>query len=136
MLQSNLFHSINQFSRHFTKALNEVLVPLGIYSSQWSIIYSLHKHGSITQIELANYLGIEPPSMTRALNRLEKSGYIKKVSGKDKREKLILLTEKAEEHYPVWLSAIKSFEEQKLSGISTKDMEDAYKVIQKLNKNL
>jgi MarR family transcriptional regulator, transcriptional regulator for hemolysin len=100
-----IFHTINQLSRYLTNRINEQLKPLGIYSSQWTVIYVLKTKGSLTQKELCHYLAIEAPPMTRTIQRLLTQGYVKQIQGKDKREKYIQLTEEALEKYPSWEAA-------------------------------
>src|SRR3954469_22033419 len=102
MLTHDLFHTLHQLSRHLTNKLNEALKPLGLYSAQWSVVYVLKKKGSLTQKELCDYLFVEAPPMTRTIQRLVKQGYVSQVQGKDKREKLIQLTDEALRLYPEW----------------------------------
>lgn len=133
---SEFFHGINQFSRHFSKLLNEKLVPLGLYSSQWSIIYLLHTKGPQTQKEIAAYLAIEAPSITRAVARLEKAGFIEKTQGSDKREKRIMLSAEAVDKFPIWLEEIKSCEKQVLSHINEDEFLTVLNIIHKMNSTL
>ena len=44
--------------------------------------------------------------MTRTIQRLVKQGYVRQVSGKDKRAKYIELTEEALRLYPEWESVV------------------------------
>lgn len=134
--QSKFFHSINQFTRHLSKSLNEVLVPLGLYSAQWTIIYLLKTKGPATQKDLSHYLGVEAPTMTRTLARLELAGWISKVSGTDKREKKIMLTDTAIQNYEVWLAAVRSCEKNILKNVSDEEISTMMEVIEKMNRNL
>ena len=135
-IQSNFFHSINQFTRHFSKSLNEALVPLGLYSAQWTIVYLLKTNGPATQKDLSLYLGVEAPTMTRTLARMEKSGWITKVSGTDKREKQIMLTDAATQKYETWLQAVRDCESRVLNNISKSEMATMLSAIEKMNNNL
>lgn len=102
MNSHELFHTLHQLSRHLTNTLNEALKPLGLYGSQWSVIFVLKSKGSLTQKELCEYLFVEAPPMTRTIQRLVKQGYVLQVPGKDKREKLIQLTDVALKMFPLW----------------------------------
>jgi DNA-binding MarR family transcriptional regulator len=102
MNSHELFHTLHQLSRHLTNTLNEALKPLGLYGSQWSVIFVLKSKGSLTQKELCEYLFVEAPPMTRTIQRLVKQGYVLQVPGKDKREKLIQLTDVALKMFPQW----------------------------------
>src|SRR6478735_8211255 len=102
MNRHELFHTLHQLSRQLTNTLNEALKPLGLYGSQWSVIFVLKTKGSLTQKELCEYLFVEAPPMTRTIQRLVKQGYVRQVPGKDKREKYIQLTEEAVKEFPKW----------------------------------
>ncbi|MEH7121938.1 MarR family transcriptional regulator [Bacillus sp. JJ1773] len=135
-IQNNLFHSINQFSRHFSKILNEALTPLGLYTAQWTIIYLLKTNGPATQKELSHYLGVEAPTMTRTLARMEKSGWITKKTGTDKREKQIILTEAANNMYDTWLQTVRTCESQALKNISDQETTEMLSILKKMSVNL
>ncbi len=134
--QSELFHSINQFTRHFSKLLNESLVPLGLYAAQWSIIYRLKTGGPSTQKELSSYLGVEAPTMTRTLARLEKAGWIKRTSGQDKREKKISLTDAAINEYDTWLQSVRKSESQVLKNITEEEISTMIRLMAKMRENM
>lgn len=134
--QSELFHSINQFTRHFSKRLNDSLVPLGLYTAQWAIIFRLKSNGPSTQKELSSYLGVEAPTMTRTIGRLEKSGWISRVSGNDKRERKIMLTDAALKEYPNWLNAVRFAEEQVLTNIPDEEITYMLDFMKKMKRNL
>jgi MarR family transcriptional regulator, transcriptional regulator for hemolysin len=106
MNSHELFHTLHQLSRHLTNTLNEALKPLGLYGSQWSVIFVLKTKGSLTQKELCEYLFVEAPPMTRTIQRLVKQGYVSQVPGKDKREKLIQLTDVSLKMFPEWEKAV------------------------------
>jgi MarR family transcriptional regulator, transcriptional regulator for hemolysin len=112
-----IFHTINQLSRYLTNRINEELKPLGIYSSQWTVIYVLKTKGSLTQKELCQYLAIEAPPMTRTIQRLQTQGYVKQIQGKDKREKYIQLTEEALSKFPSWEAATLEVNDSLLSAL-------------------
>ena len=134
--QSEFFHSINQFTRHFSKVLNESLVPLGLYAAQWTIIYRLKIGGPSTQKEISSYLGVEAPTMTRTLARLEISGWITRTAGKDKREKLISLTDRAIQEYDNWLAAVRSSESNVLQNITEEEISTMITIMAKMRENM
>ena len=129
MNKHQLFHSIHQLSRQLTKRINEVLQPNGLYSAQWSVIYVLKTKGSLTQTELCDYLAVEAPPMTRTIQRLVKQGYVKKVSGEDKRTKLIQLTDEALTEYPKWEKAIFDAHDSLLKEFSEASQDELYALI-------
>jgi MarR family transcriptional regulator, transcriptional regulator for hemolysin len=121
-----IFHTINQLSRYLTNRINEELKPLGLYSSQWTVIYVLKTKVSLTQKDLCQYLAIEAPPMTRTIQRLLTQGYVKQIQGKDKREKYIQLTEEALEKYPIWEATILKVNDSLLSELPSDSHEQFY----------
>ncbi|MEH7331259.1 MarR family transcriptional regulator [Neobacillus drentensis] len=119
-----LFHTLHQLSRLLTNTLNEALKPLGLYGSQWSAIFVLKTKGSLTQKELCDYLFVEAPPMTRTIQRLVKQGYVRQVPGKDKREKIIQLTDKALLEYPKWEKTVFETNESVLMDLPETSQEE------------
>jgi DNA-binding MarR family transcriptional regulator len=122
-IDQNIFHSIQQLSRQLTKRLNEVLQPHGLFSAQWTVLFTLKKYGILTQTELCDYLSIEAPPMTRTIQRLVKQGYVLQIPGSDKRTKHIKLTDKAINDYALWENSVLEMEKDLLKAIPD-DMQD------------
>jgi len=136
-IKLNLYgHKVNQLARNFTKKLNEKISPLELYASQWGIILYLYEKKQCTQIELCQYLGVEAPTITRTLARMEKSGWVIRQSGEDKRERHIKLTEKAYEMFPKWYQAANNVEVEAINGIEKDELEIFNNVLEKIMNNL
>ncbi len=78
--------------RPFTNQLNVQLEKYQLYSSQWAVLRLLIDKGPHSLVEIANFMFIEKPSVTRLVQKLGELGYVETVAGKDKREKLVQLT--------------------------------------------
>ncbi|SFD16784.1 MarR family winged helix-turn-helix transcriptional regulator [Clostridium uliginosum] len=133
----NLFgHKANQLARSFTKKLNEKISPLGLYASQWGIILYLYEKKQCTQIELSQYLGVEAPTITRTLARMEEMGWVIREAGNDKRERHIKLTEKACDMFPQWYQAANNIEIEAINDIDKDELEIFNNILEKMRKNL
>lgn len=128
MNSHELFHTLHQLSRHLTNTLNETLKPLGLYGSQWSVIFVLKTKGSLTQKELCDYLFVEAPPMTRTIQRLVKQGYVRQVPGKDKREKLIQLTDLALKMFPEWERTVMETNQSLLKHLPETSQEELFQL--------
>ncbi|WHY76656.1 MarR family transcriptional regulator [Neobacillus sp. WH10] len=128
MISHELFHTLHQLSRLLTNKLNEALKPLGLYSAQWAVIFTLKKRGSLTQTELCDYLFVEAPPMTRTIQRLVKQGYVKQVPGKDKREKHVQLTDEAINEYPRWVRVVNEVNQGLLNNFPEASQEELLKL--------
>ncbi|MEI4828554.1 MarR family transcriptional regulator [Bacillus sp. FJAT-53711] len=134
--KQHFFHVVSQTSRKFSKKFNERVSPTGLYSAQWAVIFRLHQTGPCTQTELCQYLNVESPTMTRTLTRMESIGWIIRKEGRDRREKLISLSETAQEMIPMWQEEVDSFEEKALQDINNEELLRAFDVLQKVIRNL
>ncbi|MFC3061809.1 MarR family winged helix-turn-helix transcriptional regulator [Paenirhodobacter populi] len=69
---------------------------LGLSAAQWRVIAQLHRHGPLPQARLAEYMEIEPISVSRLAERMEKAGWIRREADPhDRRIKLVAPTDKA-----------------------------------------
>ncbi|WP_068677233.1 MarR family winged helix-turn-helix transcriptional regulator [Oceanobacillus sp. Castelsardo] len=132
----SFFHHQLQFTRAFTKKINEQLAKVGLYHSQWSIVFYLKHFNSATLVEISNYYDVEKPTITRTVNRLEEMGLIEKIPSTDKREKKIHLTEKGMQVYDDAKRIVDTFEQNLISEISDEDLMVTLHTIQKLKEDV
>lgn len=87
-----ILHQLVHLSKY--QALKR-MEEFGLKPSQAGILFALSCNGKLSQRELAEKIGITPPSMTVALRKVEDMGYImKEPDEKDQRIIRIILTEK------------------------------------------
>ncbi|WNC14645.1 MarR family transcriptional regulator [Brevibacillus brevis] len=129
-------HRISQTARVFSKKLNGLLSPLGLYSSQWGILMCLYYRDTLTQVQISNYLNVEAPTITRTLTRLEEMGWIVRAEGEDKRERYVSLSPLAIEKFPEWAKAATFLESAALQDIAEEDLATFNRVLKKMNENL
>ena len=70
-----LMHQLMHLSRYHAVRRME---NLNLNPSQAGILFILNSHGRLSQRQLAQKIGITPPSMTVTLRKLEELGYIRK----------------------------------------------------------
>lgn len=129
MEKHELIHTLHQLSRQIMNRLNEVLKQHGLYHAQWSVIFTLKNKGSLTQKQLCEYLSIEAPPLTRTIQRLVKLDYVRQVQGQDRREKHIVLTEKALKEYPTWEKAVLDMNQTLLQPLSNTSQQEIYELL-------
>ncbi|MEX3746830.1 MULTISPECIES: MarR family winged helix-turn-helix transcriptional regulator [Lysinibacillus] len=127
-----IFHALFQKSRYLTNSLNEVLKQHNLYSSQWAILYCLHKHGPMTLTQIWKYLNVEAPSITRAITRLESLGWVLRMDGEDKREKIVTLSLYAEEQLPTITETILAFEEEMVGTLTVEEQQQLIILLEKM----
>lgn len=128
----NLLHLLNQQNRFLAKEVNNRLYDHGLYASQWSIIFCIERFGPMTQTAIWKYLNVEAPTVTRTLSRMEKSGWIVRLQGNDRRERVIELTEEAKRKFATVRKTMDEFERHVLADLSSDEKEQLQLLLQKI----
>lgn len=131
-MKNLLFHEIHQRSRLSIKEVNETLKEFNLYSSQWSILFCLKQFGEMTQTEIWQYMNVEAPTVTRTLTKLERSDWIVRLQGKDKRERIVQLSKEAEKIVPEIEKRILAVESELLSSLSEEEQEQLIQLLKKI----
>ena len=94
-------------SRQCSHIMNQQLVESGLNFNHWQLLFLLSKKVISTPMQIANYLHIEPATVSRHLERLEALKLLKRVYNQpDRRNTAIVL-----------LPAAKSYITQGLEGL-------------------
>src|SRR5262245_12627803 len=141
MLEQDFEQSVgywaHMLSRAFERALNEELKPLGITLRQCQVLGWLALASELTQAQLAERLRIEPPTLVRILDRMERVGWIERhPDAEDRRKKLIRATRRVR---PLWeriMSCIRGVRARATAGIDADDLETARAVLGRMQQNL
>lgn len=129
------FQQLLQLLKPFENRLNLHLAEHQLYRAQWTILYYLANNGPATLVELAHYMFVEKPTITRTINRLEELEYVEHVPGKDKREKRMQLSELGRQVYNDVRVTIDQFEQEVLKGISEEEQIKAIQIMGEIRSN-
>lgn len=135
-IEQNFFNQYRLMYRPFINQVNVQLEKYQLYSSQWAVLRLLNDKGRHSFVEIANYMSIEKPSVTRFVHKLVDLGYVETVAGRDKREKLVQLTAYGEELVLEIKANLKPLFEQALAGVSKQEIEIATQVLAKICANI
>lgn len=114
-----LMHQLVHLSRYHAMKRMETL---NLKPSQAGILFMLNREGRLCQRELAEKIGLTPPSMTVALQKLEKSGYICKVKDEnDQRITRIILTQEGKNQVDELKRVMEDMEEILYRGMSKEE---------------
>ncbi|MCH1624574.1 MarR family winged helix-turn-helix transcriptional regulator [Fredinandcohnia quinoae] len=130
------FHQLLQMYRPFENHLNIHLNKHQLHRAQWTILYYLSNFGSATLVELSTYQGVEKPTVTRTMNRLEEMGYVEHVPSKDKREKRMQLTVLGRKIYTDVRVTIDEYEDDILTGISEEEQLEMIRMMEKIRTSI
>lgn len=90
-----LFHQVSHMHKHY---FMQLLQRMNLKPGQAGILFVLNRYGELSQRELADRIGVKPPSVTVALQKMEKNEYItKRADERDQRIIRIGITEKGKD---------------------------------------
>lgn len=117
-------------------ALNRELAPAGITLRQAQVLACLSLYGDRSQVELAEDMRIEPPTLVRVLDRMERDGWVERhPDPHDRRKKLIRPTKKAE---PTWKKLVKfgkRVEATATAGFTKREVETLRRLLGRMRTN-
>jgi len=131
-----LFQRFFSLYRPLVSKMNELLGEYDLSYSLWQVIYYLKNKGPSSLVDIANYYNIEKPSVTRRVNSLEAKLIVRAISSKDKREKIIELTEIGEELYKVCRKRITKLEHDVMKDITENEQIIMFETLPKMKANI
>lgn len=135
--KESIGYSVAMAYRALRMALDAKLVRYGITFRQWQVLAGLALEGEISQVKLAELIGVEGPTLVRILDRMEHKGWIKRnVSSRDRRQKLITPTKKVEGAWRKMTECAHGVRNNAVKGISTKDVANLRRLLEKIRENL
>ena len=80
MLNGCLFFSTTKLARELGKLADEAFSKTGLSPSHAVLLYMVNLQGKIQQKEIGELLHLTPSTITRLIDKLERKGYVKKLS--------------------------------------------------------
>jgi DNA-binding MarR family transcriptional regulator len=100
---------VRKAARAVTKLYEEVLRPIGLRATQFSLLMATRVMGPVTVVKLSQVTVMDRTTLTRNLQVLEKRGLIAINPGEDRREREVTLTASGMEvlvqAIPLWEAA-------------------------------
>jgi DNA-binding MarR family transcriptional regulator len=122
--------------RPLISQLNELLGEYELSYSLWQVMLYVKNNGPSTLVEISTYYDVEKPTITRTVHRLEEKLVVKVIPGKDRREKIIQLTEFGEELYLICRQKITEMEYKVMRNIPENDQTAAFQILPKMRENI
>lgn len=124
---------ISMIYRHNRIYMDEQLEDINLQSGQYVYLLYLYHHDGQKQEDIVKTLKLDKAGTTRALNKLEKTGYIfRKPNEKDKRSNLVYLTEKAWRVHPLLLSFYSNWLNLALEGFTEDELNTLYYLLNRM----
>lgn len=117
--------------------LHPIWIELGLIAGQPRVLGKLVDKDNITQKELSDSCGIDPATLSRALDRLETIGYICRMAHPTCRRSLqIALTESGREKAQQVRNAFQEMENQMLKDFSENEIQNLIKIMERILGNM
>ncbi len=116
--------------------MGKKLEPYNIGAGQFSFLAELLRRDGISQDEVASIFRCDKATAARAIQHLEKHGYLeRKQDEEDRRVKKVFVTAKAREFSPILFSCLKEWTETLFQGFSTEEKELLLRLLSQSVKN-
>lgn len=128
---------LNSAARLSRTTLASRLLAHGFYAGQDQIMLALAVENGQTPGQLAQKLGVRPPTITKTINRLQAQGFLgKQASDHDARQAHIFLTETGREMITAIEKSVRKTEKQALKGFDKKEQKALSKLLARIEANL
>lgn len=84
MLEETLTYALIMLMKTKRNQMAAALVPLGLHGGQELLLNQLWRQDGLTQSELIGRLGVEPPTVTKTVQRLERAGFLHRTPDPDR----------------------------------------------------
>lgn len=126
--------TLHNTARIWRQAIDRRLKDLGVGQAGWMAIAKIAKsREALSQIELANQLGVEGPTVVSLVDRLVKGGLVVRVpSETDRRIKHVVLTDAGQALYAKVKTAADGYRKELLAGIDKARLLAATELLEEL----
>ncbi len=127
---------ISVLYRHAQAYIANQLKPYDLGSGQYTYLLILYEHDGISQEELSSFLMIDKGTTARALEKLEKAGYVvRQTNPDDRRAYNVFLSDKAREIKPVLLNTIYSWNDIMVMDLVGEEKDKIEDILNKMVKS-
>jgi len=124
-------------SRAVKAHLESRLLAYNVHAGQQFILERLGLEDGLTPGELAQRIGVETPTVTRAAQRMEVTGLVRRIPDlDDARLVRVYLTERGREVQKLLPSVLRSATEEVLAGLTQDERVDLVRLLKHVQKNL
>lgn len=133
-LEEHFSSALHNTARAWKLAVDRRLKYLGLSQASWTAVAVAAKAGEpLSQIELANRVGIEAASMVATIDRLVKLELVaREPSPHDRRVKLVVLTKAGQQLYGKVKAEADAFRKELLANVDKQQLSAAIKLLEHL----
>ncbi len=128
---------IAETSRTIRRYYDERTAPLGVTTPQWRVIAWVGHEPGMKQVELADRLDLEPITIGRAIDRLERRGLIERQPDPvDRRVWRLVLTKEGEPIFEKLKNLAERMAARAFAGFSDEELETLHASLTRIRENL
>ena len=133
-LEERFSHALHNTARAWRLALDRRLKDLGLSQSGWmTIAMAAKSEEPLSQIELAQRLGVEGSTMVAMIDRLMTAGLLERQpSPTDRRVRLVVLTDAGHKLYARVKAEAEAFRKELLAGVDAEKLRVATELLEQL----
>jgi len=129
-----LLAHIHKYTRRF---MSEHLDQYGLGGPTYGFLFILYRMDGITEKEITEHMLVDKATTTRAISKLEDSGYVRRERDEmDKRSHKIYLTKKAEDLRPKFQKLKKDWNEIVLGDLNEYEKRTLLDLLNRIESNL
>ena len=128
--------NITRTSKILSRAFDEALAEVDGSLPMWLVLVSLKGRRHAMQRDLAEAVGIEGPTLTHHLNRMESAGLVTRDRDPDnRRAHLVVLTEEGEAAFDRMRDTVVTFDRRLRSGLTDAQVDELSDLLSRLRDN-
>ena len=128
---------LTSVSRAVKAHLESRLLSYGVHAGQQFILECLWREDGLTPGELAQRIGVETPTATRAAQRMEAAGLVRRVPDQeDARLVRVCLTERGREVQTLLPALLRTSTEEVLAGLTQEERAELLRLLKRVQQNL
>ena len=132
-----LANCLVQASRSLRTVLSRSLTETGLYAGQDGVILALSGQDGLTTGQLAQALGVKPPTMTRTVGRMEAQGFLaRREDADDGRLSKVYLTDSGRGAVAAITTSVARCDRLAATGLSGKDVKTLIRLLRSVDANL
>ena len=135
--KQEVLHQIGRVCGSNYHRLRELLEGLGLYKGQPPVLKALWEQDGMTQSDLADALDRSPSTITKMVQRMERSGFLeRRPDPDDERVSRVHLTAMGRRVQSDVEAVFQRFAEEIFAGFTEEELASLYAMLQRLHRNI
>jgi len=135
--QKSVAFRITAATHVYRARMGTMLAEIGLHAGQEGVLKALAEQDGQSMSEIAEALGVQPPTVTKMVGRLSSKGYVeRRESNQDGRRENVFLTESSTDALTKIHRMLKRMDRKALAGINTKDQKKLGRMLRRMSRNL